>query len=147
MRIYDYRSTTLGTFVGVFIVVGDNLNKFLRKLENPTHDKWEPGRSKDRKAASRVLRRINNYINETVRNLYQTTDFEQEDIIGAEDLIPLIEEDDMGHKTTEELKNDYLTPVVSDVIIKEVPLKKLGRLKEADDSDYRKLEENRRCFN
>lgn len=140
MRIYDYRSTTLGSFVGVFIVVGDNLNKFLRKLENPTHDKWEPGRSKDRKAASRVLRRINNYINETVRNLYQTTDFEQEDIIGAEDLIPLIEEDDMGHKTTEELKNDYLTPVVSDVIIKEVPLKKLGRLKEADDSDYRKLE-------
>ena len=56
-------------FKGAFIIVGDKLNKLLRMMENPQHDKWEVDRlDKNLKSiGENTLKEIKKYINEKVQ--------------------------------------------------------------------------------
>lgn len=85
-------------FKAAFIIVGDNLNKLLRKMENPQHDKWEVDRlDKNLKSiGEKTLKDIKKYINEKVQSLVSINLEEEQELYGAADYITLIEDDKKG---------------------------------------------------
>lgn len=82
-------------FVGVFIIKGEKLNHFLRRLENPSHNKWEsslaptPG---ERKMANTLLKQMRQFIAEKLKSMLGADEVEQLDIEGASDFLPLDED-------------------------------------------------------
>ncbi len=82
-------------FKGAFIVVGESLNKLLRKMENPQHDKWETDRLdiNSRNTGVKTLKDINKYINEKVQNLVSIDMDDVHEVYGASDYITLVEDE------------------------------------------------------
>ncbi|WP_162146754.1 hypothetical protein [Acholeplasma granularum] len=82
-------------FKGAFIIVGDKLNKLLRMMENPQHDKWEVDRlDKNLKSiGENTLKEIKKYINEKVQSLISINLEEEQEVYGAADYITLVDED------------------------------------------------------
>jgi len=104
-------------FAGMFIIKGDELNKFLRTLENPEHNKWDPNLAKnqnDRELATIIIKNIRVFIAERINNLVKDDNVEKLDIEGAADLLPLDEQEDAG--TGADI--DTLTPRVSSISVK-----------------------------
>lgn len=96
MKIQSLTRFTKGIeFKGTFIIKGDNLNKLLRKMENPQHDKWEPDRLEvtRRTAGKNLLKDINKYINDKVQGLIEINLDGEQEVYGAEDYITLIDDD------------------------------------------------------
>lgn len=70
MKIFDKdRFTAHFAFAGVLLTNGLELNKFLRSLEPPAHDKWENSRHKEKTKAQKYLREIYDWIKEQIRGL------------------------------------------------------------------------------
>lgn len=80
-------------FKATGIIKGKNLNKILRKVENPQHNDWEPDRIlndiEEKRKAESILRKIRSKILEKIQNLYEPDLSEIIDIFGASDKIPL----------------------------------------------------------
>lgn len=55
MTVYARRYYFPGQYVGVFICEGKVGNKFLRKMEPPAHDKWDPDRLEEGKVIEKEL--------------------------------------------------------------------------------------------
>lgn len=91
-------------YVGIGIIEGELLNKFLRDLEPPEHDKWLTTRSDNPTQAKTILKDINNVIidklNEVAANLFDG----YVDIEGAGDYLP--------DETEVDGKNPIQTPQV-----------------------------------
>lgn len=90
MKIYDRgQFRTPIEFSGVMVVKGDRLNAVLRKMEPPTHDKWDPNLFKENiKYAKKLHREINAWLNEQTRNLIDVSDVESIELKGLEKLLP-----------------------------------------------------------
>lgn len=56
-------------FSGVLYIEGDELNSYLRSLENPQHTKWEDDRADDPKEAKRVKLALTRFIKECLDKL------------------------------------------------------------------------------
>lgn len=89
MKIYDkgYFRTPM-KFAGVMIAKGKKLNEFLRSLEPPSHDDWEPERHENPDYAQKILKKLNMWINEKVRSISFTDDSEELDIEGISQYLP-----------------------------------------------------------
>lgn len=85
-------------FVGLATIEGDALNNFLRNLENPSHNKWEPHRSDDPNGAKNLLTAIYNSMTEKLNDVASTTFEDEIDIDGAGDYLPDEMEDDTSNK-------------------------------------------------
>lgn len=90
MKIYDRgQFRTPIEFSGVMVVKGDRLNAVLRKMEPPTHDKWDPNLFKENvKYAKKLHREINAWLNEQTRNLIDVSDIQSIELKGLEQLLP-----------------------------------------------------------
>lgn len=76
-------------FAGVMIAKGKRLNEFLRQLEPPTHDRWEPSRyEKNEKYAKRILDNLKRRIREEIMKLSKTDEAEVSNIEGMGDFLP-----------------------------------------------------------
>ena len=74
-------------FVGIAIIEGKDLNERLIKLENPSHNKWEPKRY-DPKSSQKLLNRIYDLIKEKLNEFAEKTFTSTVDIEGAGDFLP-----------------------------------------------------------
>lgn len=75
-------------YVGIGIVDGTLLDKFLRDLESPEHDKWTIDRATDKKEARAILKEIDNSIIKKLNEVAASLFDEQIDIEGAGDYLP-----------------------------------------------------------
>lgn len=70
MKIMDKGNINgLIPFAGVLYIEGDELNTFLRSLENPQHTKWEYDRADNKAAAKRMLSSLTKFIKACLNEL------------------------------------------------------------------------------
>ena len=120
MKIYNQAQISSTTpFAGLFIVEGKELNEFLRKMENPKHDDWEPDRL-EQKALIKEGKKIKKYIKKLIRNkleeLMTNKEVETLDIEGAGDYIPL---EDEANENTSNIDDD-LNPKFVETEVNEI---------------------------
>jgi hypothetical protein len=107
MKIFDkgHFQTPL-RFAGVFVVEGMKLDAFLRTLEPPSHNAWEPERGEDPKDSKSGLRQLHNWVNEKVRELVGTEDLTEVDAEGISQYLPDEIEDGHGSPQETEAMNE-----------------------------------------
>lgn len=72
MKIFDKKSISgVLKFSGVFQATGPNINKVLKEIENPNHDKWSVDRASDKKRAKQFLDFVTKFIKKAVIDEYQ----------------------------------------------------------------------------
>lgn len=92
MKIIDkdrFRLTT--NFVGVLRIEGNELNKFIRSLENPSHNKIEPERIEDSSRAKKVIKGLFDWVKNMVKELEAHEAKEEIEIEGLGKYLPNIE--------------------------------------------------------
>lgn len=96
MKIYDKgHFRTPMRFAGVLIAKGDRLNEFLRSIEPPSHNSWEPERYEDdRPYAHSLVKEIYTWIKEMVREVAASDEEEEMDAAGISQYLP----DDPGEE-------------------------------------------------
>ena len=104
-------------FVGMAIVEGDALNTFLRGLENPSHNKWEPQRSSDPSAARNLLKDMYNSLTDKLNEEASNAFDDQIDIEGAGDYLP-DEIEDENNKNLDNVKKEESLNKIIDVEVK-----------------------------
>ncbi|WP_051275827.1 hypothetical protein [Desulfovirgula thermocuniculi] len=90
MKIFDkgHFHTPL-KFAGVLLAKGDELNEFLRALEPPGHDAWQPERYEEDEAyARKKLKELYAWMNDCVRELLKLGDDEKMDVEGMSQYLP-----------------------------------------------------------
>lgn len=76
-------------FAGVLSVKGPTLNAILRKMEPPTHDKWDYNLYKDGvKYGKKLLKDINSWLIKETKELIDLSDVESVELKGLENLLP-----------------------------------------------------------
>ena len=111
MKIFDkgHFQTPL-RFAGVFTVEGAALDALLRTTEPPSHNAWEPERGADTAASKRILKKINAWITDRVRDLGTTEDVAEVDAEGVSQYLPDDIEDD-AHGTPQQIETINEEPV------------------------------------
>lgn len=102
-------------FMGVMFIEGQEINKDLRLMENPEHNKWEPQRVKNVIVAKQILKGLTDFIKEQITALVNSTQIDSVDVVGACIYLPDEIEGENGN-TFEEVSNDR----VLNIDIKEV---------------------------
>jgi hypothetical protein len=91
MKIFD-KNRISGTikFSGIFHAEGGNINRVLKQIENPNHDKWSEDRAekKDKKNVKAFLSWLTKWIKDEVKHHYQEKIEEQVDAYGLSDFLP-----------------------------------------------------------
>lgn len=98
-------------FAGVLCVKGSQLNAILRKMEPPTHDKWDANLyKKDVKYGKRILKEIFQWLNTETKGLIDFSNIESVELKGIEKLLPDVSQKEgsiieLDRKKTNTLKN------------------------------------------
>lgn len=78
MKISEISGLPKGiSYTGILELQGDELNAYFRKMENPTHDKWEPKRHPDQMHATTYKYELEEWVKSVIRK-------KVEDMAGAE---------------------------------------------------------------
>lgn len=67
MTVYSRLYHFPAPYAGVFICEGNVGNKFLRKMEPPAHDKWDPER--DKEAGKKIARELHNWVRDCLKSM------------------------------------------------------------------------------
>lgn len=94
MKIYDRgHFRTPIEFAGVLVVKGERLNAILRKMEPPTHDKWDPNLFKENiPYARKLIKQITDWLHAETRNLIDVSNIDSVELTGLENLLPDVTE-------------------------------------------------------
>lgn len=102
MKIFDKKSISgVLKFSGVFQATGSTINKVLKDLENPNHDKWSIDRATDKKQAKLFLDFLTRFIKDAVTEEYQEKVTQEVDAFGVSDFLPSNLETLKGSKAIE----------------------------------------------
>lgn len=88
-------------FVGIALIEGQKLNEWLIKLENPSHNRWEPNRYEpqtSKKLLNSIYEQIKNKLNEHAEKAFSSS----VDIEGAGEYLP----DDLGAEGQQQSSTD-----------------------------------------
>lgn len=144
MKIKDYRQNISMYYSGIFLVLGEELNSFLRRLENPAHNDWEYGRltlKQEQITAKRLLVEMKSFIKDKLLSMIQNSISEEESMAGLDDILPMDDDAEEADDTHNEV--DYLNPVVSEVKEKKVkPIINNSKIKDGDYIKMQKEEDN-----
>lgn len=90
MKIFEKKGISSSIqFTGVFHATGKEMNRMLKIMENPAHEKWVPSRFKeDPKVAERFIKLLYKYIKETILCAFQEIITEEVDAYGLGDFLP-----------------------------------------------------------
>lgn len=90
MRIFEKKGISSSIqFTGVFHATGKAINKMLKIMENPAHEKWVPSRySKDPRLAEKFILHLNKFIKKTIVDAFQEIITEEVDAYGLGDFLP-----------------------------------------------------------
>ena len=87
--IIENNNHRVNNCISIIEIIGEDLNEFLRSLENPTHEKWEPSRYEaDPEKAKEVLKLINDYVRESKDELLNKEVDSEIDFTGMEKYLP-----------------------------------------------------------
>ena len=134
MKIKDEGSLfDIVPYAGVLIIQGEMINAFLRKLENPSHTKWEVNLLEDpgeRVVAKAILKDLRQFLIDQIKKAAGQQLGDEVELEGAADLIPLDEEDE-GKQPSD---TESLQPEVKDIEtrVKKQPVKKKGEVGDSD---------------
>lgn len=119
MKIRDKdRFSTQLSFKGVMLIEGEKINSYLRKLENPEHDKWQPYRSSNVAKAESVVRGVEDLIYERITRIIKETQQDEVDAAGIGSFIP-----DLSDESKEDNKQEVISDEIKDIEIKEIKKK------------------------
>ena len=128
MKIKDQEDISSISFMGMMIIESQNLNEFLRKIENPSHTNWEPNRASSKseiETSKRLLKGFKKFIQDEINQLITRDGIQELDLEGANEYLPYDDSD-------EESKNkeiDALSPKVVNIEVK-----KLNKLRSQQNS-------------
>src|SRR5688572_2448994 len=89
MRIFERKGfRTPVEFAGVFLCQNDKGNEFLRHLEPPSHNDWEPERSDSPKDAAEEMNALYAWLRKAVGELNPITAIDQLEVPGLEKYLP-----------------------------------------------------------
>jgi hypothetical protein len=125
-------------FAGLFICESQKGNAYLRRLEPPRHDEWNPNRAEEPREANRVLQNIRNWINECLRELNPDEDVKEYDVPELNRYLPDDEDENpigfsdenKTHGGDEGIKNKPLNKTL--VVYPASSRNSLGTLKDGD---------------
>jgi len=127
MQIFCKKETWIPfDFAGIFFVNGDGINKALKDMENPQHDKWESSNTTEKE----ILKQIKNFISESLNAIIETNNPEL-DVNGMGEYLP-----DELSEGEEGKANNELSTEIEDLVVTTVERKPVsGNLEsEGDDS-------------
>lgn len=111
MKIYE-RTHIGGTinFTGVFQALGNELNSYLRAIENPNHNDWSVDRiNQDNKAeqkiASELLNDLFQWYKEKIKDSFEEEIKEKVGAFGVADLLPILSDDEGDRDYKDEEKD------------------------------------------
>lgn len=134
MRIFDQSGVNPNVqFAGVLLIEGHDINEFLRKLENPKHDKWEPDRSTNKKFAKSVLKNLKMFLKEKLNDLIASQPDEALDAEGIGEFLPDETDEDAKNKTESDAITDDVKKV--EVVVKDRKPKPASAKSQEDDSE------------
>jgi hypothetical protein len=104
-------------FAGVFRARGDEINEFLRSLEPPAHNQWQASRHKDPQYATKVIRNLNKWMSECVKEISHQSTEEEYDFDGMQQYLP----DDLDDSPTQQdaTSEENTVPAAVDLIIRQ----------------------------
>lgn len=109
MKIMDRGNISANIpFAGLLYIEGDEINNFLRNLENPQHTKWEPDRYMNRQYAQNIIRQLIDFIKSELEKLKQNDDTYEIDPSVGEYLPDEIVDDAHNSETQEETISDTI---------------------------------------
>lgn len=90
-------------FTGVFMATGNQINEFLRKLENANHDKWSLDRASDeeRNVTAEFLLDLKHWYKSSVEEFFGTQSDESINAFGLNDLLPVVGKEEENEQRTE----------------------------------------------
>lgn len=92
MKIFDKDGLCpLFRFTGICVVQGNELNSYLRKLENAQHNKWSPSREQ-KKQSQMILNTIYDLLSKHLKSQALEEEDGDVDVAGAGDYLPDIDE-------------------------------------------------------
>lgn len=106
MSIFDRKNINGSIqFNGIFHATGREINRVLRKMENPQHDKWEYDRYTDNpKWAKKLLVEFGSFFRESVKESFGIEPDEVIDAFGTADFLP----DKLNRASGLEIKEDKI---------------------------------------
>lgn len=111
MKIKDKGNISgLIPFAGVLYIEGEELNTYLRSLENPQHLEWEIGRAANKAKASRLLNDLTKFIKESLKEL-QNDDSEEALDPSVGEYLSAPQEDDMQNQDSVESVQDTIRDI------------------------------------
>jgi hypothetical protein len=114
-------------FAGVMLIEGDEINKFLQKMENPQHTKWEPDRADNRIAAQEFVRGLTKYIIECLDDLKKDDAIEEIDPSVGEYLPHDTEATDKPDTQPTEVIPDAIKTIEKTVVTKKPALSDMAK--------------------
>ena len=118
MKIMDRdRISGVIPFAAVLYVDGDELNSYLRMMENPQHTKWEPERAEIKSHAQAVIKEIVHFIQDSLEEMRQ---LETQDAINPSvgEYLAFEEED---KRKGDEDKSEALSDMIKNIEVRTVP--------------------------
>ena len=89
MKIFDKSYRSVLKYAAVFIANGDKLNETLRKMETPSHDKWEPERlDSDQRSGRKLIKTIDDNLRSIIASLNINLDTEEIDLNELSQFLP-----------------------------------------------------------
>lgn len=117
MVVYEQgRFQTPMKFAGVFRAVGEDINKFLRSLENPSHSDWVVSRHKDEKYAAKVLGALKTWIRDEIKEVSGESLEDEYDFEGMQQYLP--DDLDDNPKQIDENSEELSIPAPVDINIR-----------------------------
>jgi len=111
MKIFNKdRFHTPIQFAGVFIARGEGINDFMKRLEPPSHNAWEPQRHDDPDFAKQTIKDIYSWINANIRSLANIDEREELDVEGISQYLPDDEDEFESEHTGQQEGVEPITP-------------------------------------
>ena len=86
------------------------MNAYLRKLENASHNKWAPDRFQ-KKQSQQILNAIYDELNNYIKKLSAQEDVIEEDVMGAEDYLPDVDQIDGKNREIKSIGFSKITTI------------------------------------
>ncbi|NMB19064.1 MAG: hypothetical protein GX984_06400 [Erysipelothrix sp.] len=126
MKIFDRRRISGSIqFNGIFRAEGKSINKFLKEMENPSHDNWNPELSSNKSLAKNLLDDLFHFFKKHVHEELSIPVEDEIDAFGVSDFLPSIDDDksqeDGREGFDEQIKNVKLIETKPKVSTKQSP--------------------------
>lgn len=121
-------------YAGVLLIKGDDFNKELKRVENPTHTDWEFKRKKDVKVIKAALSQLDKWMNEKIKSISPFEDVESFDVDELSQFLP-DESDEIPIETDQSNNGGERGEPLESALVKSKPKRKKKITKGSDWED------------